>query len=109
MNGADMFIVVRSYFLIDIKQFQLITDKFRLKLPVSCGITGLESSALPMIIHWKLPCFLKVSPELHNEERCGYVHCTCQMVSDRLMPVLPIFGSQKFHRKQCSSCGINGF
>ncbi|KRY99522.1 hypothetical protein T11_5407, partial [Trichinella zimbabwensis] len=54
---------------------------------------------LPVLIHWKLPCFFKISREISNEERCGYVHCTCQIVSDRLIPISAYFGSQSFPRK----------
>ncbi|KRY82326.1 hypothetical protein T11_16923, partial [Trichinella zimbabwensis] len=46
-----------------------------------------------------LPSFLKISREIRNEGRCGYVHCTCQIVSDRSIPILPNFSLQSFSRK----------
>ncbi|KRY94834.1 hypothetical protein T11_9964 [Trichinella zimbabwensis] len=52
-----------------------------------------------MLIHWKLPSFLKISREIRNEGRCGYVHCTCQIVSDRSIPIVPNFSLQSFSRK----------
>ncbi|KRZ00878.1 hypothetical protein T11_15842 [Trichinella zimbabwensis] len=52
-----------------------------------------------MLIHWKLPSFLKISREIRNEGRCEYVHRTWQIVSDRLIPILANFGSQSFPRK----------
>ncbi|KRY64515.1 hypothetical protein T11_5142, partial [Trichinella zimbabwensis] len=54
---------------------------------------------LPVLIHWNLLCFLQISREIRNEERCGYVHCACHFVLNRLIPVLPNFGSQSFSRK----------
>ncbi|KRZ02588.1 hypothetical protein T11_7025 [Trichinella zimbabwensis] len=39
------------------------------------------------------------SEEIRNQERRGYVHCTWQIVSDRLIPILANFGSQSFSRK----------
>ncbi|KRZ64417.1 hypothetical protein T10_6721, partial [Trichinella papuae] len=55
--------------------------------------------ALPMLIHWKLPSFLKISREIRNDGRCGYLHCTWQIVSDRLIPIMSNFASQSFPRK----------
>ncbi|KRZ75887.1 hypothetical protein T10_3813 [Trichinella papuae] len=52
-----------------------------------------------MLMHTEAVSFFKISREIRNEERCGYVHCTCQIVSDRLMPILANFGSQRFLRK----------
>ncbi|KRZ14024.1 hypothetical protein T11_17393 [Trichinella zimbabwensis] len=52
-----------------------------------------------MLMHTVAASFFKISREIRNEERCGYVHCTCQIVPNPLMPIIPIFGSQSFSRK----------
>ncbi|KRY95529.1 hypothetical protein T11_11910, partial [Trichinella zimbabwensis] len=47
-----------------------------------------------MLMHTVAASFFKISREIGNQERSGYVHCTCQIVSDRLIPILANFGSQ---------------
>ncbi|KRY97242.1 hypothetical protein T11_6934 [Trichinella zimbabwensis] len=52
-----------------------------------------------MLIHVEAVSFFKISREIRNQERRGYVHCTWQIVSDRLTPILSSFSSQSFPRK----------
>ncbi|KRZ78792.1 hypothetical protein T10_10865 [Trichinella papuae] len=52
-----------------------------------------------MLMHTVAASFFKISREIGNQERRGYVHCTWQIVSDGLIPILANFGSQSFSRK----------
>ncbi|KRZ13420.1 hypothetical protein T11_10614 [Trichinella zimbabwensis] len=60
-----------------------------------------------MLMHTVAASFFKISREIRNEERCGYVHCTCQIVSSRMKPIMPNFGSQSFSRKFENSSTID--
>ncbi|KRZ00443.1 hypothetical protein T11_7439 [Trichinella zimbabwensis] len=52
-----------------------------------------------MLMHTVAASFFKISREIGNQERRGYVHCTWKIVSDGLIPILANFGSQSFSRK----------
>ncbi|KRZ65533.1 hypothetical protein T10_9307 [Trichinella papuae] len=79
-------------------------DLLVLRKTAKNSFTGNSLFALPMLMHTVAASFVKISREIRNEERCGYVHCTCQIVSDRLIPIFANFGSQSLSRNTCLFC-----
>ncbi|KRZ12635.1 hypothetical protein T11_1450 [Trichinella zimbabwensis] len=54
---------------------------------------------IDMLMHTVADSFLKISREIRNQERRGYSHSTSQIVPNRLISIMFIFGEKSFSRK----------
>ncbi|KRY96628.1 hypothetical protein T4C_1598, partial [Trichinella pseudospiralis] len=55
--------------------------------------------ALSMLIHCKVVSYLKISRDVFNQGGRKYAHCTWQIVTNRLIPIMSTLVKITFSRK----------